>query len=200
MARALRRCVAAAAIAVIGSWTGATAVGADVVTPPGSCVGAGTWQDGGFSEASTEHVSSDVIKVPREDTVDWAGAIGNAQLGAEVPRREIAGKVEAKLPAPLGWITIDDWGGSSVRAANEGSHHYNLPSVLVGVKVKLRGEHHDAGKLTCEGSVFLQIEGGSNPLKIGAIGGMVVFGALLAYAGKPTFTKVEPAFEDVNPG
>jgi hypothetical protein len=158
--------------------------------------------DSGQHEDSREHERSDVIEVPAEDTVHWSGALEDHQLGDEVPRREINGSVDLQLPAPLGWVTIDDWDGSSVRAANEGDHHYDLPSVLVGIEMTLRGHHDENGQEFCEGSVKVKVEGSSlsNPLAIGGIAGMVVFGGLLFYAGRPVFTKVAPAYEDVNPG
>ena len=87
-----------------------------------------------------------------------------------------------------------------MRAANSGDHHYNVPSVLVGVQMKLSGEHSDAGKLTCKGSVYVEITGGTNPLKLVGLGGMAVTFLALVAAGRPAFIKVRPAFEDVNPG
>lgn len=200
MAMTVKRVLAGAGAVVLASLMAAGPAAADVVDPDGACVGSGSWAEGGLSETSTDHVPDDVIKIPRKDVVSWSGAIGDAQLGDEVPRRAIAGKVQIQLPPPIGWVTIDDWGGSSVRAANEGEHDYDLPSVLSGVKMKLRGEHSDAGSLTCAGSVFVEIDGGSNPLMIAGIVGMVLSGGALLYSGKAVFTKVAPAFEDVNPG
>jgi len=46
---------------------------ADVVNPPGACVGIGHWVKGGFTQTSATHSPSDVITVPRADTVRWAG-------------------------------------------------------------------------------------------------------------------------------
>ncbi len=199
MIMTLRRALAVAGAVVVALVATTGTAAADVVDPPGACVGSGTWQEGRLPETSTKHVPSDVITIPRKDVVSWSGAIGGAQLGDEVPRREIAGKVELQLPPPVGWITIDDWGGNSVRAANEGVHDYDLPSLLGGVKMKLRGQHSDAGSLTCSGSVFVQIDG-SSPLLIAGIVGLVLSGGVLLYSGKAVFTKVAPAFEDVNPG
>jgi opacity protein-like surface antigen len=199
MIKTSRRLLAVAGAVVLVLLMTAGPAAADVVDPSGACVGSGTWQEGGFSETSTDHVPDDVIEIPRKDEVSWSGAIGGAQLGDEVPRRDIAGKVELQLPPPVGWITVDDWGGSSVRAANEGVHDYDLPSVVSGVKMKLRGQHSDAGTLTCSGSVFVKVEG-SNPLLIGGIVGMVLTGIALLFAGRPTFTQVGQTFEDVNPG
>ena len=173
---------------------------ADVVKPAGACVGSGTWEKGGFAERSTDHSSGDTIKVPRKDTVKWAGNEKGFALGSTGPRRDIDGKVRLKLP--VGTVTIDSWSGSSVRYANEGEHDYDLPSVLTGIKMKLSGFHKDAGKVTCAGSVYVQIKGSaaSNPLLWVSLGGLVLTGFGLFFAGRPTFRKVRPAFEDVNPG
>jgi hypothetical protein len=92
-----------------------------------------------------------------------------------------------------------------VRYANTGDHEYDLPSFLVNVKMKLKGEHREApegsGAFTriCGGSVYVQIDGStfSNPLAIAAIPGLALMLLLLVWSG---FSKVKPAFEDTNPG
>lgn len=173
---------------------------ADVVNPAGACVGSGTWQQAGISETSTSHSSDDVIEVPQADTVKWSGNQAGYQLGAEGPERPISGEVQLDLP--VGTVTIDDWGNNSVRYANEGEHKYDLPSVLVGIKMRLHGEHRENGKVTCSGAVYVQVKGSAmeNPLTWGALAGLVVSGGALLFAGKPVFKKVAPAFEDINPG
>ena len=177
----------------------ASAAAADVVTPPGACVGSGTWQEGGFTETSTDHDPGDTIKVPRADTVHWKGNIKGFQLGAAGPRRDIEGKVEVETP--FGSVKVDDWDGSSIRYANEGEHDYDLPKVLVGIKMKVKGFHKDAGKVTCEGSVNVEVDGSatSNPLAAGGAAGLVVSGAGLVFAGRPVVRKLW-AYEDINPG
>lgn len=196
-----RAMMAGAGALVAGSCLGlATAAGADVVSPPGACTGTGSWQEGGISEASVDHVPSDVIEVPRSDTVSWFGSVGDATLGEEVPRREISGEVQIDLP--IGTVTIDDWGGSSVRAANEGTHSYDLPELVIGIEMALHGAHRENGSEVCSGSVNVVVDGGAfdNPLAYAGLAGMVISGAALAFAGRATFTKVAPTFEDVNPG
>ena len=84
---------------------------ADVVTPPGACHGAGVWQGGGFTEDSANHVTSDVIKIPREDTVLWSGELKATRRTTRSRRRDISGKVQVAMPKPFGLITIDNWGG-----------------------------------------------------------------------------------------
>ena len=197
----VRRCFAVAVAATAFVLVPAGYAAADVVSPPGSCVGSGTWTKGGFTEDSTKHVPSDVIVIPRADTVQWAGNEKGFALGAVGPRRDISGKVQVVLPL-IGQATVDKWGGSSVRYANTGRHTYNLPKAVVGIKVKLKGFHKDGGTTTCSGSVFLKVAGKStsNPLLLGAIGGLVISGGVLLFAGKKVVRKVAPAFEDVNPG
>lgn len=182
-------------LAVVGA--AAAPAGADIVSPAAACVGSGMWQGGGISETSTAHTPADVIVVPRTDTVAWAGNQKGYALGAEGPRRDISGAVQLQLP--LGTATIDTWSGSSIRYANEGQHTYDLPSVLAGIKMKLRGFHAENGAQVCGGSVYVKIAG-SGPLKPIGLAGLVLSGGLLLFAGKPVFRKSKAAFEDVNEG
>jgi hypothetical protein len=168
----------------------APGAGADVISPPGACSGTGRWLEAGFEETSAEHVPSDVIEVPLSDEVAWTGSVGGAAVGQEGPRREISGEVQLDLP--LGTVTIDDWGGSSTRYANEGVHDYKLPKVLAGVEVVLHGEHREDGQVVCSGSVHVQFEGSAteNPLTYGGLAGLVASGAMLYAAGRPAFRRV----------
>jgi hypothetical protein len=175
------------------------AAGADVVSPAGACVGSGTWRTAGLSETSTAHVPSDVVAVPRADTVRWSGNVKGYALGSTGARRAISGEVQLDLP--VGTATIDSWGGSSVRYANEGEHVYDLPSVLVGIKMRLHGEHRENGAVVCGGSVYVKVTGSvwSNPLSYGSLGVLAISGGVLVFAGRPVFRK-KSAYEDVNPG
>jgi hypothetical protein len=188
--------VVAMATALLGP---AGPAGADVVKPPGECVASGHWQTAGFDEASGDHDPSDVIDIPRSDTVAWQGNIKGYALGATGPSRSIDGDV--KLDLPIGSATIDSWSGDSVRYANEGEHSYDLPSVLTGIKMKLRGEHRENDAVVCSGSVYVKIAGSvwSNPLSYAAIGLLVISAVMLFFAGKPVFKKFW-AYEDANPG
>jgi hypothetical protein len=200
MSSAFRRVLAlGAAFAVAFVLVTPEIAAADVVTPPGACVGTGTWEKAGFTERSFDHSTSDTITVPRADTVRWAGSVRGFRLGAFGARRKIDGAVQLQLP--IGTANIDTWGGSSRRYANTGEHKYDLPSVLIGVKMKLKGFHKDNGKTTCSGSVYVKVQGSAtkNPLAWAALGGLVLFGGLLLFAGRPVFKKLS-AFEDVNPG
>jgi opacity protein-like surface antigen len=175
------------------------AAAADVVSPPGACMGSGAWRTSGQQETSAAHRKSDVIKIPQADTVDWQGSERGFAVGSAGPRRDISGKVSVVLP--MGTATIDSWGGSSVRYANTGTHAYDLPKALVGLKLKLKGSHKDGGVTTCKGSVFVRVEGSatSNPLAAAGAAGLALSGGALLFAGRPVFKKLW-AIEDVNPG
>ncbi|MEQ1786668.1 MAG: hypothetical protein ABL966_06420 [Acidimicrobiales bacterium] len=200
----LRQAVAAicggGALVVLGALPAA----ADVVDPTGACGASGEWEAEGVTRASPDFVPDDIIEIPQEDTVRWSGNIAGNELGAEGPRREISGEVDVDI-AGIGSATIDDWAGSSVRYANEGEHTYDIPDVLVNVKMRLHGEHREApegsGNFTrvCGGSVYLQVKGDTfgNPLAIAALVGMVASGAGLASAG---VVRKKWAFEDQNKG
>ncbi len=200
--RRVRRFVhaaAVAALAALGTLGASRPAAADVVTPAGTCVGSGMWLKSGLRETSTAHDPNDTISVPRADTVKWSGNIKGYALGSVGPERKIDGAVQLVLP--IGTATIDSWGKSSVRYANEGEHRYDLPSVLIGVRMKLKGFHKDNGKLTCSGSVYVKVAGSAtrNPLTYVALGGLVISAGLLLFAGRPVFKKIY-AFEDYNPG
>ena len=192
----LRQGLLATLVVAAGTWVAPAAAGADVISPPGACAATGQWVHSGQSESSTALNSSDVIKIPAKDTVQWAGNIKGYALGSEGPRRAISGDVQLDLP--IGSVTIDSWGGSSVRYANTGEHKYNLPSLLEGIKMKLQGQHSENGKLVCSGSVYVEISG-TSPLVYGGVGLLVIAAGMLFFAGRPVFKKLW-AFEDANPG
>ena len=190
MARVTRTFVAAAIVCATALLIGLSArpASADVIDPPGACSAAGTWRSEGVRRASAELSSTDVIEIPQKDRVRWEGAVAGA--AAEGPRREISGEVQVDI-AGLGSATVDSWGGSSVRYANEGGHSYHLPSVLRNVQIRLHGEHREAPEGTsaftrvCSGSVYVQVKGStfSNPLSIAALVGMALSGAGMVSAG-----------------
>ena len=195
----IRRAAAAALVVIATASVAPAGAHADVITPAGECVGSGRWKASGVVESSTALVPSDVVVVPRADTVAWSGNIKGFALGAAGPRRTISGEVQLDLP--IGAATIDSWGGSSVRYANEGEHAYHLPSVLVGVKMRLHGAHRENGVLRCSGSVYVKVAGSvwSNPLAYGSLGLLALSAGALVFAGRPVFRK-EWAYEDRNPG
>ena len=59
--------------------------GADVVTPPGACVGTAKWQGSGQNESSANHATGDVITIPEKDTVDWTGGQAGFAPGQQGP-------------------------------------------------------------------------------------------------------------------
>jgi len=183
--------VVAGALATGSVLWAAPPAGANAVTT-GDCVGSGVWEGSGQDETSTEHDPGDVITIPREDTVEWEGAISPDATG-EVPEREIEGAVEIQVSGQ--WIVVDDWGpNQSVRAGNFGTHHYDLPKILQGIEIPLRGKHFEDGELVCEGSVKVKVDGSatSNPLFVVGLALFVMSGALLFYAGRIKIEKVSP--------
>lgn len=193
------RCAVGLLIAVVGLLVAPSAARADVIAPAGECVGSGQWRLAALAETSTAHVPSDVVEVPRADTVRWSGNIKGYKVGDAGARRAISGEVQLDLP--VGTATIDSWSGSSVRYANEGEHAYDLPSVLVGVTMRLHGEHRENGTVRCSGSVYVKVAGSvwSNPLSYGSLGLLAISGGALVFAGRPVFRK-KWAYEDRNPG
>lgn len=158
--------------------------GADVISPAGACSGSGAWQGGGFTEASADHASSDVIEIPQTDTVVWEGSVGGASPTDTVPRRAISGEVELGLP--IGSVTLDDWGGTSERAANTGEYDYDLPDVVIGIELPLSGAHREDGTEVCSGSVNVLVTGGTfaNPLSYAGLVGLLLSAIALAFAGR----------------
>ena len=168
--------------------------GADVISPAGACSGSGTWQGGGFSEASADHVPSDVIEIPQADTVVWEGSVGGASPTDTVPRRAISGEVELDLP--FGSVTLDDWGGTSERAANTGDHDYDLPDVVIGIELPLHGAHREDGSEVCSGSVNVVVVGGTfdNPLSYAGLVGLILSAIALVVAGRIKGLKTHSVF------
>jgi hypothetical protein len=163
---------------------GTVPAGADIITPPGACVGSATWQSTGKTETSTDHNPDDVITVPAKDTVQWSGNQKGFAPNQAGPARPVSGEV--KIEMPLGEITVDSWDGTSTKYGNSDTKSYDIPSVLKGIKVKLSGEHRENGSVTCSGSIYLKVDGGgiASPLGIAAIVGLVITGFLLFLAGK----------------
>ena len=196
-----KRTMVAAGVGACALMMTAAPVRADVVDPPGACTGQGTWASDGKTYKSTDYSPDDVITIPQKDTVAWEGAIKGYAVGDTGPRREISGEVEVDV-AGLFSIPVDDWGGSSERYANQGEHEYDAPDTLVGIKIKLKGEHREAPEgsssftKVCSGSVYLKIDG-SNPATVGALVLAVLSGGLMLYSG---VVKKKWAYEDTNPG
>ena len=171
---------------------------ADVVTPPGACTASGQWVNAGFTKSSTDYSSNDVVLVPQKDTVNWEGHELGKPVGYVGPARPIDGKIQVTLPFGIG-VTVWHWSGSaSVRYSNKGQERYNVPSALIGVKLKLSGFENDSAKTVCSGSVYVEVSGGKfkNPIGWAGIAGSVVFLAGMLAAG---FAKTRAAYDDINP-
>jgi hypothetical protein len=188
-ARLLR---ALTAVAVVG---GAALVAAgpsraDIVEPPGACVGTasfatGTAADGPFSVDSQVLSPDDVTVVPLSDTVTWTGEVAGVAPGTS---REVEGFVRLDLPWPLPDATIDSWNSTTTRTANQGVEEYDLPSALPrGAGFRVYGEHREDGELVCSGSATVALEGGafSSPVTVAATVLAIPALAALVWAGFP---------------
>jgi hypothetical protein len=143
-------------------------------TIDGPCTASGT------IDGKTYDASPATAKIPRQGDVAWNGAISRDASGP----REIEGKVYLKLPPPWSKVVIadGDWDGPSSRAANRGTYHYDLPSVLVGPKATLYGHHAERGSVVCTGTIEVQLDGSvwSNPALLASLGLTVL--ALINFA------------------
>jgi hypothetical protein len=179
-----RRVLVGAALAGAVLVSSAEAARADVIDPAGACTAEGTWRDEGVTRNARDYVPSDVVVIPQEDVVAWKGGIGDGTT-ASGPEREISGEIAVDV-AGIADLPIDDWDGPSEQYANNGDYDYEVPDLLVNVKMKLHGEHREEGTRVCGGSVYVQVEGGtfSNPLAILFLALMVLCGAGLLSAGR----------------
>jgi hypothetical protein len=157
---------------------------ADVIVPAAGCFVSGQWQTEGTPKTSPEFLPDDTITIPRADTVKWTGNEKGFRLTDTGPKRVISGEVVVDLP--IGSITVDSWGGESVKYANEGLRPYDLPAILGGVKMRLHGEHRDDGLVACSGSVNVKVAGSAltNPMTYVALGLLLMSGAGLVGAGR----------------
>jgi hypothetical protein len=188
---------AALVAAAVVLYPAATA-SADVVTPPGACTGSGHWVTAGFTKSSTQYVPSDVVSVPQKDKVDWQGSEHGKPIGYLGPARSIDGAIQVTVPFGVS-VNVWHWTGqSSRRYSNEGQESYNVPSMLIGIRMKLSGFEKEDGVEVCSGSVYVEVMGSKlkNPIGWAGIAGMVVFGAGLLASG---FRKTKLAYDDVNP-
>lgn len=123
----------------------------------GSCAGKldfvnGTKDDGPFSVDASQPASQ-VVAVPRSDTVKWSGSTP-AQSG------DYKGSIRAELPFPFGSVEIDSWEGQIRTNSNSGIRDFDLPSFVPGgTEFVLSAEHTDSSG-TCAGKVTMALEGG----------------------------------------
>lgn len=135
-------------VVIVGSASDAGA------TLDGQCTASGTLQAGGFTVDPKAVEAGEVITVPAEDDVAWKGSV----VAKDTPRA-ISGYVDVKLPFTK--VRAGDWESpDSETVENSGSYHYDLPSLLAGIKVPVSGAHTEPG-VECSGSVVVQIEGTS---------------------------------------
>ena len=176
----------------------ASAAGADVISPPGSCTVVGLWKKGGLADRGVDHKSSDVINIPRHDIVGWKGTVEDGKLGKKTSsHRDISGEVDISLPLGQS-LKVDTWDETTVKTANKGRHGYNLPSFFTGVKFKLTGHHDENGQQVCSGSVYVKVNGGgtSNPLLWASIVGIVVGLGGLLLGGRQVVESGDPLVEN----
>jgi hypothetical protein len=174
----------------------ATPAAADVIVPAAGCFVSGQWQTEGTPRTSPEFLPDDLMTIPRADTVKWAGNEKGFRLSDTGPRRTISGEVEVDLP--IGTVTVDSWGGESVKYANEGLRPYDLPGILGGVKMRLHGEHRDDGIVACSGAINVKVAGSplTNPMTYVALGLLLMSGAGLVGAGRQAFPVAPSGFDD----
>ena len=190
MARSWRVALVAGAVGACVA-LGPSPAAADAVDPPGACYGAGTWSEAGFTEESGSLKRGAEIEIPQADTVEWIGGIGGAELGETTEPRATEGAVEIQIAGQ--WITIDNgWTNDDATfLADSGTHDYDLPSVLIGIPIPLRG-HHTEADVTCAGDVVLKVAGSATENPIFYVGGVlfVLAGGALVYAGRVKIQRV----------
>ena len=123
----------------------------------GRCQASGTLVSRGTPTRTYDPKTVDTATIPRKGDVHWRVATG---VGGD---RTATGEVRIKFPPPVGTVTLGEWGknGKQVgRPGNAGVYHYDLPSLIAGIKVPVSGEHHEPG-IDCAGAVVVQIKGRS---------------------------------------
>jgi hypothetical protein len=127
------------------------------------CQGSGTFREDGLS-VDAESIGDDVVKISREDTVDWQGSVA-------APPGVYSGSISVDLPPPFGSQQIDSWAGDSDNAASAGERDYDLPSIVpAGVEFQVVGSHTDENG-SCSGYVNFEIKGGAfdSPLALASL-------------------------------
>jgi hypothetical protein len=177
--------LSAVAAVVAGAVLGfAAPAGAEVVDPAGACVGSAAWTSGAFTETTAQLAPGQVVEIPRADKVAWSGTVVGPAVGAA---RQVAGRVELRLPAPFGTIDIADWGGEATDVERSGAYSYDLPKLVPsGVRLDLLASHDEGGRRHCTAAVGLVIPGGpfDSPLIWVALAGLLGSAALLALVGR----------------
>jgi hypothetical protein len=162
----------------------ASPAGAEVVSPAGACVGSAAWTSGALTETTAQLTPGEVIEIPRADRVAWSGTVVGPAAGTA---RQVAGRVQLRLPAPFGTVDIADWGGEATEVERSGAYSYDLPTLVpAGVRLDLQASHDEGGQRHCSAGVGLIIPGGpfDSPLIWVALVGLLVFTGLLALLGR----------------
>lgn len=147
----------------------------------GDCTGAVRFVNGvdGPFTIDADQSRSDVVVVPRSDTVEWSGS-------TPATSGDYSGSVSVKLPFPFGSLEIDRWEGTIESNSNAGVDTYDLPSVIPGgVEFEVSATHSDTAG-TCSGGVRMKIEGGafgSVATPIALVATAIFAGLALAIAG-----------------
>jgi hypothetical protein len=162
--RPIRLPAAAAVAAFVVVVVPALAASPAGATLEGPCTASGQVSVNGVAKTGViDPRTTNSTKIPRKGVVHWKGTAGSG-------KRPISGKVQIELPPPIGKVTIGSWGGSSGSHANAGNYKYDFPSVLLGLKVPVSGEHHEP-RIDCSGSITVQLDGSpiKNPVLIASL-------------------------------
>jgi hypothetical protein len=130
-------------------------------TISGPCTASGTIAGKNYNATQSSAV------IPRKGDVHWKGAINQGS-----GKRNIKGKVQLELPPPFGDLVVNGgWDGPSSRYRNQGTYHYDLPSIFVGPKFTLSGDHAERGTVVCTGTMDIRIAGSKlkNPILLASL-------------------------------
>jgi hypothetical protein len=147
----------AAAGAVAATWILSAAPAGASLTGP--CSASGT-----IGGRTYDPKVVDEVELPLEGDVAWTGSVP----GEEGTERPISGEVTVDVPGGIGITVAGKWEKTSDTYSNQGTYHYEFPSVLEGVKIPVSGFHQEPGQPRCEGSVTVQLGDGGfgNPVAI----------------------------------
>jgi hypothetical protein len=158
----------------------------------GPCTAQATFRNGTKDGGSftVDASSTDVVKVPLSDTVDWTGSIAVPAV-----ERPIEGEVTLQMPWPFGAVSLHSWGGdTTAKVQGSGTEEYDLPSFVPrGVEMTVEAVHRDAA--TCRASLRIEVEGSAtdSPLVWPSLGLTAASLALLGLAGRPVVRRPRPA-------
>lgn len=176
----------------------------------GPCQGQATFLANGRTYVTSQLSPTKVITIPQASHVDWEGGeLGHTPASPNGPTRIMHGEVQLVLP--VGTVHVYRWNNGyhlgygvlspSHHYANQGTEHYRLPSVLDNVKLRLTGFQIDNGVETCHGMATIEVKAPTfaNPVAIGSIAGLVIFGGVLFFAGRPVYRRFRAEFWSQDP-